>query len=88
MTRFKFIVFLGVLLGLLTFSCGMPAISHAEPEALCPVLSNKIDNKVFVDYQGKRIYFCCQSCIAQFNKDPKKYLEQMEAKGVTPGKTP
>ena len=66
----------------------MPGFVQAESQTKCPVLGNKIDEKVFVDYQGKRIYFCCAGCIDQFKKDPEKYLKKMEAEGVTPTKTP
>ncbi|MGA8573543.1 MAG: YHS domain-containing protein [Desulfobaccales bacterium] len=47
-----------------------------------------INKKVYVDYQGKRIYFCCSGCPAEFKKDPEKYLKKMEAQGVTLGKCP
>src|SRR5215510_12955605 len=28
----------------------------------------------FVDYQGKRIYFCCEKCIARFQREPAKFI--------------
>jgi YHS domain-containing protein len=88
MKRFRLIVFLGVIFGVLTIGWSMPGIALAAPQTQCPVLGNKIDKKVFVDYHGKRIYFCCKGCIAQFEKDPDKYLKKMAAEGVTPGNTP
>jgi YHS domain-containing protein len=88
MRKIKLIVLLGVTLGLLAFGWNMPGIVHAAAQTKCPVLGNKIDEKVFVDYQGKRIYFCCPSCVDDFNKDPEKYLKKMEAEGVAPAKTP
>jgi len=66
----------------------MPGIALAESQTKCPVMSGKIDEKFFVDYKGKRIYFCCSGCIEEFKKDPEKYLKKMEAEGVTPEKTP
>ncbi|MGC9197283.1 MAG: YHS domain-containing protein [Syntrophobacteraceae bacterium] len=87
MRRFRLIVLLGVLLGLLTFSSAIPAIALAAPQTKCPVLGNKIDKKVYVDYHGKRIYFCCKGCVDQFKKNPQKYLKKMEAEGVKPDKT-
>ncbi len=86
MRKIKLIVLLGVTLGLLTF--GWNGIVQAAPQINCPVLSGKINEKIFVDYQGKRIYFCCSGCIDEFKKDPEKYLKKMEAEGVTPAKTP
>ncbi|MGA2027088.1 MAG: YHS domain-containing protein [Syntrophobacteraceae bacterium] len=88
MRKIKLIVLLGVTLGLLTFGWNMSGIAQADPQTTCPVLGGKINQEVFVDYQGKRIYFCCAACIDEFNKDPEKYLKKMEAQGVTPAKTP
>lgn len=88
MRKIKLIVLLGVISGLLAFGWTMHGVVHAADQTKCPVLNGKIDEKVFVDYQGKRIYFCCAGCIDEFNKDPEKYLKKMEAEGVTPAKTP
>jgi len=88
MRKIKLIVLLGVTLGLLTFGWTMPGIVQAAPQTNCPVLGGKINEKIFVDYQGKRIYFCCSGCIDEFKKDPEKYLKKMEAEGVTPAKKP
>ncbi|MGC9195993.1 MAG: YHS domain-containing protein [Syntrophobacteraceae bacterium] len=89
MKRFKIIAVSGVFFGLLCFGLSMPAMVYAAPQTNCPVLSkDPINKKIFVDYKGKRIYFCCRSCIAQFKKNPEKYMKQMEAQGVTPEKIP
>jgi YHS domain-containing protein len=48
----------------------------------CPVMGGKIDKKVFKDYNGKRIYFCCEGCIEKFKADPEKYLKQLKESGV------
>lgn len=60
----------------------------AAPQTKCPVLDGPIDKKVFVDYKGKRVYFCCAGCEKEFNKDPNKYLKKMEADGVKLENTP
>lgn len=52
----------------------------SKGQILCPVMESKIDKKYFVDYKGKRIYFCCPSCEKDFMKDPDKYMEKL--KGV------
>ena len=57
-------------------------------QTTCPVMDAKIDKKVFTDYEGKRIYFCCADCQAEFAKDPAKYLKKMADAGVTPEPTP
>jgi YHS domain-containing protein len=88
MQKMKLIVLLTVTLGLLSFGWSMPGIVQADAQTKCPVLGGKINEKVFVDYQGKRIYFCCAACIDEFKKDPEKYLKKMEEQGVTPAKAP
>ena len=48
-------------------------------QTTCPVSGEKLENKsIFVDYQGRRIYFCCKKCVADFDKDPKGYLAKMD----------
>ena len=69
------------------FTAGAVLVPHlpaqAKPQTTCPVLGGNINKQVYVDYQGNRIYFCCQGCDEQFNKDPEKYLKKLEAEGVT-----
>jgi len=48
----------------------------------CPVMGGKIDKEIFVDHEGKRIYFCCQACVESFKKDPAVYLKKLEEAGV------
>ncbi len=44
----------------------------------CPVMvGNKIDPNIYVDYKGKRVYFCCNSCKSAFGKTPEKYLHRL-----------
>jgi YHS domain-containing protein len=57
-------------------------------QTMCPVMGGEINKKVFVDYQGKRVYFCCKGCPPDFKKDPEKYIKKMEAEGITLDKTP
>ncbi len=58
-----------------------------QPQTTCPVLGGKIDKKIYTDYKGKRIYFCCSGCVGVFKKDPEKYIKQMEDQGVVLEKT-
>ncbi len=46
-------------------------------QTLCPVTGDKIDPNVFVEYKGKKVYFCCSMCVAQFNKNPEKYVAKL-----------
>ncbi len=54
------------------------SVLYAEPvpNATCPVMEGEsVKEKHFVDYQGKRFYFCCSHCIKKFNKNPSQYLK-------------
>jgi len=47
-------------------------------QTVCPVMAgNPINKNVFVEYQGKKVYFCCNDCKAKFNADPEKYLDKL-----------
>ena len=54
------------------------------PQETCPVMGGAIDKKIFVDYKGKRVYFCCPACPATFKKDPEKYLKILAERGEAP----
>lgn len=50
--------------------------------ATCPVSGEKLGEMgapVSIDYQGKKVSFCCDSCIAKFQKEPAKYLAKLPA---------
>ncbi len=49
--------------------------SKAIAQKTCPVMGGAINKDVFVDYNGRRIYFCCNGCPDTFKKDPEKYLK-------------
>lgn len=55
----------------------------AKPDAkagpLCPVMNEPIDPKVFVRYQGQRVYLCCSECTPEFNKSPDKFAKGIKA---------
>lgn len=43
-------------------------------QTTCPVMTgNPINPKLYVEYQGRRIYVCCKGCVAKVTKDPAKY---------------
>jgi YHS domain-containing protein len=52
--------------------------ANEKGEALCPVMGDSItDTKdaEFVDFEGKRYYFCCGDCPEKFRADPAKYAD-------------
>jgi YHS domain-containing protein len=56
--------------------------SGAQPAAaveqtICPVMGGPVNKDIFVEYQGKKVYFCCEQCKAEFNKEPEKYLPKL-----------
>ncbi len=36
-----------------------------------------IDKSVNTEYKGKKVYFCCPGCIAEFKKNPEKYVAKL-----------
>ena len=69
-------------LALTAFVVGSLWAADPKPQTVCPVLAGNIDKNVYVDYQGKRIYFCCKGCDTEFKKDPEKYLKKLQEEGV------
>jgi YHS domain-containing protein len=59
-----------------------------QPQTACPVMGSPINKNVFVDHDGKRIYFCCPGCDGTFKKDPAKYMAKLAAAGVVLEDTP
>jgi len=53
-----------------------------QAQAKCPIMDNDISKKIYVDYQCKRIYLCCEGCIDPVKNDPEKYIKELEAKGI------
>ena len=48
----------------------------------CPVMGGEVSKDFYADYNGKRVYFCCENCVEEFKKNPEKYMQQMNEKGV------
>jgi YHS domain-containing protein len=42
-------------------------------QVACPVSSEPIDDKVFVEEKGNKTYFCCDGCLKKYRKEPAKY---------------
>jgi YHS domain-containing protein len=43
----------------------------------CPVMGGPINKEIFVEYKGKKVYFCCGGCDDVFLKEPEKYLPKL-----------
>jgi len=40
-------------------------------------MEGAIDKNIFVEYQGKKVYFCCAGCKDKFKAEPEKYLAKL-----------
>ncbi len=73
MKKLIFILLLGI------FSLPSRLLAETVMNATCPIMEGeRTKEKFFVDHQGKRVYFCCRSCIKKFNKNPQKYLKNLK----------
>ncbi|MHC4546051.1 MAG: YHS domain-containing protein [Planctomycetota bacterium] len=59
----------------------VPKIESVTPVAIeqttCPIMGMAIDKKVFVEYKGKKVYFCCPGCEDKFKAEPEKFLAKL-----------
>jgi YHS domain-containing protein len=51
-------------------------------QTTCPVMGGSINQSLYTDYEGKRVYFCCEGCVPEFQKDPAKHINKLENEGV------
>lgn len=73
----KFLKFL-LVVGVLMVGAISSAPAQIEKSTFCPVMPGTlVKEKFYVDYHGKRIYFCCRACVKAFKKHPKKYLKNL-----------
>lgn len=89
-----------IIAGLIVTGCGKEDKKKPVPEntkkntpavksqTLCPIMKSPISTENFADHDGKRIFFCCPGCDETFQKDPAKYIKEMEDAGITLAKTP
>jgi YHS domain-containing protein len=85
---------------LMLMGFGMAGAQEAQPadkvaegqtvkkQTVCPVMGGQVNTNIYVDANGKRVYFCCNDCPAAFKKDPAKYIAKLEKDGVTLDKAP
>ncbi len=87
----------GIVGSLLISGLGLAAAGVEPPaqkrtldkaQAVCPVTGDKIDKAVFADYEGKRVYFCCQACVPAFKAGSASIVARMEKAGIVLDKTP
>ena len=60
-------------------------VAMAAQQTICPVMGNRITHKnLYVDYNGKRVYFCCGPCPSRFKQYPEAYLKRLAGIGQEP----
>ena len=64
------------------FAFGACVHAQERNQVICPVMGATANKRVYTDYEGKRIYFCCPPCVQQFKRNPEKYMKQFEKEGV------
>ena len=76
-------VLLAAMMAIGTASCSKQAEMEPGKQTTCPVMQGeKINPKLYVDAEGKRIYACCPGCVARIAAEPGKYIAQLETAGV------
>lgn len=51
--------------------------------ATCPVKTGEpISADQFVEFQGRRVFFCCENCRGKFQRDPEAYVARLAALGA------
>ncbi len=75
----SFIIFSALFLSTArNYANGEEKESAVIGQTVCPVLGSPIDKNIFLDYKGKRVYFCCSSCKGVFNSDPELYMKKLK----------
>lgn len=76
--RLTFVLVFGLL------AVGVSVIHGLEgSQAACPVTGRTVtSNSPHLDWQGQRIYFCCNGCPARFQADPEKYFTTISETGT------
>ena len=46
-------------------------------QTICPVMGEPINKDIYVEFLGKKVYFCCEDCQEKFMEDPEKYLDKL-----------
>jgi YHS domain-containing protein len=58
-------------------SKAVTAVAASLEQTVCPVMGQPINKDLFVEYQGKKVYFCCPGCEEKFKAEPEKYVAKL-----------
>ena len=66
-----------------------PLLPPGSIQQTCFIMKgNPINSRIYTDYQGYRLYFCCRDCQIEFKQHPDKYLQTMLEADFPLEKTP
>lgn len=65
-------------------SATSPLAASEMPEEItnryCPITGDtNYESTLFFEYEGQKVFLCCQRCVSMFAKNPQKYLPRLEA---------
>lgn len=80
---FQIIVFTSLAVSGALLYAGVQDMNRGN-QTHCPVMGHPVNQDIYSDFQGQRIFFCCQGCVETFNKDPEKYVKKMKENGIQP----
>jgi YHS domain-containing protein len=52
-------------------------VTAAMEQTTCPVMGGAINKDIFIEYKGKKVYFCCPGCEDKFKAEPEKYIAKL-----------
>ncbi len=52
-------------------------VASAVEQTTCPIMGTAINKALFVEYKGKKVYFCCPGCEDKFTAEPEKYIAKL-----------
>jgi YHS domain-containing protein len=81
----KFRLVLGSLAGCVLLAAGALLAAEKETAATCPISGKAINKEASIDYKGGKLCFCCNGCVATFNKNPEKYAAKANLQLVATG---
>lgn len=70
------------------FAKGLKDALGKPVNTVCPVSGEDIDTEKTAVHEGKTIAFCCDKCLAKFNKDPKTVAAKVKADNPGNAKCP
>ncbi len=56
-------------------------IEELKEQTICPVMGSPIKKDLYVDKDGKRIYYCCAGCKEPLEKEFEKYEAKLKEMG-------